>query len=168
MVTLACKTAVRLNDGDVQVDPQLMFQRLSIVATTGGFESPQQFFEYETCSFPASLFDASLLPLKANKPVLADANLVHDKGGQTANDPGGSAYFVIDGGALLHRVVWPRRVTYKAICLLYIQYGGVDILEPLLYLTAMTMVPPPKTAPTSEEDMDVDQLFYSILTRLLL
>ena len=25
------------------------------------------------------------------------------------------------------------------------------------------MVPPPKTAPTSEEDMDVDQLFCSIL-----
>ena len=43
VVTLACTTAVRLNVGDVQVDPQLMFQRLSIVATTGGFESPQQF-----------------------------------------------------------------------------------------------------------------------------
>ncbi|CAH3166903.1 unnamed protein product, partial [Porites lobata] len=75
VVTLACKTAVRLNDGDVQVNPQLMFQRLSIMATTGGFESPQQFFEYEVCSVPASLFDPSLLLLKANKPVLADANL---------------------------------------------------------------------------------------------
>ena len=96
MVTLACKTAVRLNDGDVQVDPQLMFQRLSIVATTGGFESPQQFFEYEMCSFPASLFDASLLPLKANKPVLADAIWsAMTKESQTANDPGRSAYLVL-------------------------------------------------------------------------
>ncbi|CAH3151809.1 unnamed protein product [Porites lobata] len=109
VVTLACKTAVRLNDGDVQVDPQLMFQRLSIVATTGGFESPQQFFEYEMCSFPASLFDASLLPLKANKPVLADAIWSMTKESQTANDPGGSAYFVIDGGPLLHRVYVRRR-----------------------------------------------------------
>ncbi|CAH3019651.1 unnamed protein product, partial [Porites evermanni] len=99
-----------------------MFQRLSIVATTGGFESPQQFFEYEVCSFPASLFDASLLPLKANKPVLADAIWSMTKESQTANDPGGSAYFVTDGGALLHRVVWPREVTCNAICLLYIQY----------------------------------------------
>ena len=74
------------------------------------------------CSFPASLFDASLLPLKANKPVLADAIWSMTKESQTANDPGGSAYFVIDGGALLHRVVWPRGVTYNAICLLYIQY----------------------------------------------
>ena len=110
-----------MNDGDVQVDPQLMFQRLSIVATTGGFESPQQFFEYEMCSFPASLFDASLLPLKANKPVLADAIWSMIQESQTANDPGRSAYFVIDGGALLHRVVWPRGLTYNVICLLYVQ-----------------------------------------------
>ena len=61
-------------------------------------------------------------PLKANKPVLADAIWSMTKESQTANDPGGSAYFVIDGGALLRRVVWPRGVTYNAICLLYIQY----------------------------------------------
>ena len=40
VVSLACKTAVRLNDGDVQVDPQLMFQRLVIMVTAGCFESP--------------------------------------------------------------------------------------------------------------------------------
>ena len=34
-VTLACKTAVRLTEGKVQVDPQLLFQRLSFVATGG-------------------------------------------------------------------------------------------------------------------------------------
>ena len=61
-------------------------------------------------------------PLKANKPVLADAIWSMTKESQTANDPGGSAYFVIDGGALLRRVVWPHGVTHNAICLLYIQY----------------------------------------------
>ena len=165
-VTLACKTAVRLNDDDVQVDPQLMFSRLSIVATTGGFESPEQCFECEMCSFPASLFDASLLPLKANKPVLADAIWPMTKESQTANDPGGSAYFVIDGGALLHRAVWPRGLTYNAICFLYIQCE--QRRYPRATTTAMTMVPPLKNVNTSEEDMDVDQLFCSILTCLLL
>ncbi|EDO31506.1 predicted protein [Nematostella vectensis] len=80
------------------------------------------FFEYEMCSFPASLFDASLLPLKANKPVLADAIWSMTKESQPANDTGRGAHFVIDGRALLHRVVWPRGLTYNAICLLYIQY----------------------------------------------
>ena len=169
MVTLACKTAVRLNDGDVQVDPQLMFQRLSIVATTGGFESPQQFFEYEMCSFLASLFDASLLPLKANKPVLADAIWSMTKECQTANDPGGSAYFVIDGGALLHRVVWPRGLTYNAICLLYIPYVQRRYPRATIVFDGYDDGPTTKTkTPTSEEDMDVDQLFCSILKCLLL
>ena len=40
VVTLASKITVRLTDGEVQVDPQLMFQRLSIVATAGDYESP--------------------------------------------------------------------------------------------------------------------------------
>ena len=34
-VTLACKTAVFLTEGNVQVDPQLLFQRLSFEATGG-------------------------------------------------------------------------------------------------------------------------------------
>ena len=161
MVTLACKTAVRLNDGDVQVDPQLMFQRLSIVATTGGFESPQQFFEYEMCSFPASLFDA-------NKPVLADAIWSMTKESQTANDPGRSAFFVIDGGALLHRVVWARGLTYNAICLLYNQYVQRRYPRATIVFDGYDDGPTTKDCTTSEEDMDVDQLFCSILTCLLL
>ena len=120
VVTLACKTAVRLNDGDVKIDPHLMFQNRG---NHRRFRKHSTiFFEYEMCSFPASLFDASLLPLKANKTVLADAIWSMTKESQTANDPGGSAYFVIDGGASLHRVVWPSGLTYNAICLLYIQY----------------------------------------------
>ena len=160
---------MRLNDGDVQVDPQLMFQRLSIVATTGGFESPQQFFEYEMCSFLASLFDASLLPLKANKPVLADAIWSMTKESQTANDQSGSTYFVIDGKALLHRVVWPRGLTYNAICLLYIPYVQRRYPRATIVFDGYDDGPTTKTkTPTSEEDMDVDQLFCSILTCLLL
>ena len=38
-VTLACKTAVRLTHGNIQVDPQLPFQRLSFVATGGQYDN---------------------------------------------------------------------------------------------------------------------------------
>ena len=69
------------------------------------------------CSFPASLFHASLLPLKANKPVLADAIWSMTEKSQPTNDQSQTAYFVIDVGALLHRVVWPRGVIYNAIFL---------------------------------------------------
>ena len=44
VVTFASKAAVKLNNDEVQVDAQLMFQRLSVVATTGRYENPAQYF----------------------------------------------------------------------------------------------------------------------------
>ena len=35
VVTLTCKAAVRLSEGNIQVDPELLFQRLSFVVTGG-------------------------------------------------------------------------------------------------------------------------------------
>ena len=35
VITLASKTAVRFVEGTIQVDPQLLFQRLTIAATGG-------------------------------------------------------------------------------------------------------------------------------------
>ena len=72
VVTLTCKTAMRLNEGNIQVDPQLLFQRLCFVATGGQYDNPQSFFKVEMCSYPATLFDSSLLSCKAKKPLLAE------------------------------------------------------------------------------------------------
>lgn len=73
VVTMASKAAVKFDDGKIQVDPQLLFQRLSIIATGGRFDNHKSLFKYEMCSYPHALFDTSLLPRKANKPVLVDA-----------------------------------------------------------------------------------------------
>ena len=68
-VTLASKTAVKI-DECVQVDSQLISQRLSLMAMN---ENPASFFN-ELCTHPAALFDHSSLPWQANKaPALADA-----------------------------------------------------------------------------------------------
>ena len=85
VVTLACKTAVRLSEGNIQVDPQLLFQRLSFVATGGQYDNPQSFFKIEMCSYPPALFDSLLLSRKANKPLLADAIWTRRKNEQTTN-----------------------------------------------------------------------------------
>ena len=103
------------------MDPHLLFQRLSIVATGGQYENPGTLFKYEMCSYPPALFDSCLLPWQANKPVLADAMLANTKDDQTA-EPTGNVHFVLNGGALLHRVSWPRGLTYDALCSLYVQY----------------------------------------------
>ena len=71
--SLAVKTAVKVDDESVQIDPQLLFQRLSLIATNGTHDNPASVFKYELCSHPPALFDAYSLPWTANKPSLAEA-----------------------------------------------------------------------------------------------
>ena len=118
-ITLASRMSV-INNEPVQVDPQLMFQRLSLIATRETHENPALLFKYKLCSHPPALFDKSSLPRVANKPALADEiwDLVkHEKTVLPTN-----VYHVIDGGALLQRVPWPRGYTVAAICKLYVDY----------------------------------------------
>ena len=68
----ASRTSVVINSEPVQVDSQLMFQRLSFIATRETHENPALLFKYELCSHPPALFDTLSLPRVANKPALAD------------------------------------------------------------------------------------------------
>lgn len=131
VVTMASKAAVKFDDGKIQVDPQLLFQRLSIIATGGRFDNPKSMFKYELCSYPHALFDTSLLPRKASKPALADAIWTDVK--NTSTEVTGNVHFVLDGGALIHRVSWHRSFTYDAIYSVYVQcvvqrYGKATVV----------------------------------------
>jgi len=96
---------VKVDGEPVQVDPQLLFQRLSVLATNGSYEDPASLFQYELCTNPAALFDQSSMPREADKPVLAEAiwKLVGpDPGSDTAVNIPSDVRYVIDGGALLN------------------------------------------------------------------
>ncbi len=103
------------------MDPQLLFQRLTIVSKpSDNFES---LFKYELCSHPPALFDSSQLLREANKSSLANAIWDSLETGTCMPEPSGEVQFVLDGGALLHRIPWPHSpITYNALCSLYTQY----------------------------------------------
>ncbi len=67
-----------------------------------------------------TLFDSSQLRFQANKYVLADALLKVTSNQIT--EPTGNVQFVLDGGALLHHIIWPHGVTYDRIYQLNIDY----------------------------------------------
>lgn len=119
-VTLASKAAVKIDGECVQVDPQLLFQRLSLIAMNGSNEDPASFFKYELCTYPAALFDRSSLPWEANKPALADAlwKLVKNEN-EILPDP---VHYVLDGGSLLHRLSWKQGETFQSVCARYVTY----------------------------------------------
>ena len=120
-VPLAVKTAVKVDDESVQIDPQLLFQRLSLIATNGTHDNPASVFKYELCSHPPALFDAYSLPWTANKPSLAEAlwKVVEKFNGQELPS---DVHYVLDGGALLQHVPWSKGETFEAVCERYVEY----------------------------------------------
>ena len=55
--------------------------------------------------FPSALFESSSLPLQPNKPVLANA--LWKSINESQQEPSEDVQYVLDGGALLHRLPWP-------------------------------------------------------------
>ncbi|WAR03769.1 hypothetical protein MAR_010327 [Mya arenaria] len=117
-ITMNTQSSVKIGGEVVQVDPQLLFQRLTVAAKAS--QDLASVFKYELCSHPPALFDTSLLLRQPQKPVLADAIwalLTPDLPGIT-----GQVQYVLDGGALVQRIPWTRGSTYNCICRLYTEY----------------------------------------------
>ena len=119
-MTLASRSTVNVKEESIVVDPQLMFQRLVIVGER--CEDLSTLFKYELCSHPPALFDSLSLPLKANKAVLAD--VLWKSLSKEQQPVGDQVQHFFDGGALLHRIPWPRGSTYYSVglCQLYARY----------------------------------------------
>ena len=94
-ITMDMKSSIRIDGNTVQIDPQLLFQRLVLAAKAT--QDLEAVFKYELCSYPPALFEYPFLLSEAQKPVLADAiwSLL-----QTPNIPAvsGQVQYVLDGG----------------------------------------------------------------------
>ena len=75
------------------------------------------YFEYELTVIPTSIFKDNMMR-KTAKSQLAKA-LSNDVEPCEQNV---QAKYVIDGGSLIHKVKWPKKVTYKDIVQRYVSY----------------------------------------------
>ena len=108
---MVSKSSVKIADDQVQVDPRLLFQRLIIACDNSRLE---ELFQYELCTYPTALFDSPFILRQPQKPALTDAPWTKITPG-TKTKPRRNVQYVLDGGALLHRVPWPRGPpTYKS------------------------------------------------------
>ena len=117
-VTMDTKSVIKIHDEHVQVDPQLLFQRLVTVGTKNG--ELQTFFDHELCHYPPSLFDSAYTIRPTMKSSLANALW----SSEAAKLPGPSeaVQYVLDGGALLHRIPWSKGASYDQIFEQYTSY----------------------------------------------
>ena len=113
------EVSIKIDGNTVQIDPQLLFQRLELAAKAT--QDLEAVFKYELCSYPPALFESAFLFREAQKPVLADAiwSLL-----QTLNIPAvsGQVQYVLDGGALLQHIPSKKGVIYSEILGTYTEY----------------------------------------------
>ena len=90
----------------VHVEPFILFSRLLVLLER--CEDTPPYFQYELTPFPASLFKHSVMR-KPNKSVLGTSLT----SGVTMVITEIDTSYVLDEGALLHRVLWLAGNTYK-------------------------------------------------------
>ena len=69
VITLATKSAIKIDGITVQIDPQVL--KLTLAAKTT--DNIKDVFKYELCSYPPALFNTSLLLREPQKPMLTNA-----------------------------------------------------------------------------------------------
>jgi len=117
------RSEVKTAGEEIHIDPLLLFQRLIIAGTQQ--DILQDALSYEPCGYAPSLFERRSVLLKANKVALAKA--IWAKASNVSDETmeglsNGRCAYVLDGGALLHRVYWNVGETYNEICSKYVSY----------------------------------------------
>ena len=118
VVTMGRKSAVQVGDEHVQVDSQLLFQRLITAGERCG-DLPLLFM-HEMCSYPPALFESPGLMRISNKSLLADSiwNICPSIESHISDN----RQYLLDGGSLLHRLPWIQGLTFGQICDMYVQF----------------------------------------------
>ncbi|XP_077864799.1 uncharacterized protein LOC144350488 [Saccoglossus kowalevskii] len=97
--TLSVKTSLKLDADEVQVDPQLLFQRyVSIARGIVSTDELSSLFTYELCTHPPALFASDGLMREANKSDVWKCV------GPITSDMSFEVKYVIHGGSLLQRI----------------------------------------------------------------
>ena len=109
-------TGVKVNSEILHINETVLFQRLIVLIERS--EDMSTYFEYELTPTPTSLFKDDYMR-KSNKSILGKA-LTQNSTKFSESFP--ASKYVIDGGALLHRVYWNVPATYQDIVQQYCSY----------------------------------------------
>lgn len=115
--TLASEVcSVSIGERRVTIDPLTLFHRMCILKKTD--EELKDFLKHELSPFPLALFAEDGIR-KGTKSTFYRAfhSVTLDEEQQ-----GKDTHVVVDGGHLLHKVVWPRNVSFGEIGARYVQY----------------------------------------------
>ena len=110
---------VTIDEVKVYINSTALFMRLATVAKRE--ENKESFFYYEMTNEPMSLFE-NMMMRKPDKPSLRKALVTDEESNKLDLTSGQNNYsYVMDGGALLHRLCWVKGSSFKKIAESYVQ-----------------------------------------------
>ena len=114
----ALQQSKSIGNKEETTNPTLMFNRLITVAAHE--EDLEPFFEFELTYEPMSLFKQGMMR-DPDKPSLRKV-IMSDINAAKKEEMGIPDSYVLDGGALLHRVRWFKGMTFNAVAAAYSNY----------------------------------------------
>ena len=106
---------LKVDKKQVYINPTILFSRL--IAIIQREEEISPYFDYELTVIPTSLFkDNTMRKTPKSQLATAVANNMQPC------EHNVQATHVIDGGALIHKVKWPKKATYEDIAQQYVSY----------------------------------------------
>lgn len=126
-VTMASNNAILIDNKVTHIDPQLLFQRLMLMARNFSDEQLKDVFTYELSQNPSSLFDDSGLMREAKtndlvKQCIAENMAINSN--QLTADFESNSQHVLCGNSFLNRISWKKNQTFREICLMYLDYAN--------------------------------------------
>lgn len=121
-VTMGSNNAILIDGKVTHIDPQLLFQRLMLMARNFNDEQLKDVFKYELSQRPSSLFDDSGLMREAKTNEFVNQCIAVNKSNNTqiSTDLENNSRHVLCGTSFLNRISWKKNQTFRDICLLYL------------------------------------------------
>ncbi|KAJ8686053.1 hypothetical protein QAD02_021846 [Eretmocerus hayati] len=115
VISLACaQSSISVQNDSVRIDPTLLFQRLSLLVENK--DDMREYLKLELAPYPKSLFDQDGMTKTTKSKFMDNFTPLSGK----PNIPG--LKYVIDGGFLLHRVVWSSNELTDDVLKKYVNY----------------------------------------------
>ena len=109
-------SSIKIEDDVVAINPLLIFQQVSL--NLKNQEDMKIYLQHELAPFPLFLFDENGMRKTQKSNFYDNFACLSQAPVISANN----AVYVLDGGSLLHRVVWQRNELMKDIIDKYVQY----------------------------------------------
>lgn len=114
--TMGDKNSINVRGQNTVVNPTIFFNRITCILKTSS--DMEKYMSYELAPKPPSLFQDGAM----RKPAKSALGTVLKSFAPMQHSLPNNCQFVVDGGYLLHSVVWPQRSTYGSVCQGYISY----------------------------------------------